>query len=154
MLASDPAASSSARRPFRSPDPSRWDESYSNSIRSRSSSLGNGITSNGVQEVPPPLPPPLNPKPSYDISWQAVVEKDDTGMSEEETDDEHGLGDSVIDTDLGENDEERTSAIVVAEEGRGLIVQGDNVPIVQLQVHPGTCFHSLFVILNPEKSLI
>lgn len=61
-------------------------------------------------------------------------------MSEEETDDEHGLVDSVNDTDLGEKDEERTSAAVVAEEGRGLIVQGDNVPIVQLQVQPGACF--------------
>ena len=58
-------------------------------------------------------------------------------MSEEETDDEHGLGDSVHDTDLEEKDEERTSAIVVAEEGRGLIVQGDSVPIIQLQVQPG-----------------
>ena len=136
MLASDPATSSSAHRPFRSPDPSRWSESYSNSIRSRSSSLGNGITFNSTHEAPP-LPPTLNPKPSYDVSWQATVEKDDIGMSEEETDDEHGLGDSVTDTDLGEKDEERTSAIVVAEEGRGLIVQGDNVPIVQLQVQPG-----------------
>ncbi|KAF8807582.1 hypothetical protein BYT27DRAFT_7256162 [Phlegmacium glaucopus] len=140
MLANDPATSFS-RRPFRSPDPSRWSESYSNSIRSRSSSLGNGITSNGAHEVspPPPLPPSLNPKPSYDVSWQAVVEKDDIGMSEEETDDEHGLiADSVNDPDLGEKHEERTSAAVVAEEGRGLIIQGDNVPIVQLQVQPGT----------------
>lgn len=135
MLASDPAASSSARRPYRSPDLSRWSESYSNSIRSRSSSIGNGIISNGVHEVPPL--PPLNPKPSYDVSWQVVIEKDDIGMSEEETDDEHGLCDSINDTELGENDEERTSAAVVAEEGRGLIVQGDNVPI--LQVQPGAC---------------
>ena len=137
MLASDPATSSSARRPFRSLDPSRWSESYSNSIRSRSSSLGNGIASNGAHEVPPPLP--LNPKSSYDVSWQAAVEKDDMGMSEEETDDEHGLGDTVNDTDLDAKDEERTSAAVVAEEGRGLIVQGDSVPIIQLQVQPGVC---------------
>lgn len=135
MLASDPAASSSARRPYRSPDPSRWSESYSNSIRSRSSSLGNGITSNGAHELPPPLP--LNPKSSYDVSWQVTVEKDDMGMSEEETDDEHGLGDTVNDTDLERKEEERTSAVVVAEEGRGLIVHGDSVPIIQLQVQPG-----------------
>ena len=131
MLASDPATSSSARRPYRSPDPSRWSESYSNSIRSRSSSLGNGINSNGVHEVPPPLP--LNPKSSYDVSWQTTIEKDDAGMSEEETDDDHGLGD----TDLERKDEERTSAAVVAEEGRGLIVHGDSVPVIQLQVQPG-----------------
>jgi hypothetical protein len=136
MLASDPATSSSARRPYRSPDPSRWSESYSNSIRSRSSSLGNGITSNGVHEVPP-LPLPLNPKSSYDVSWQTTVEKDDIGMSEEDTDDEHGLGDTANDTDLETKDQERTSAAVVAEEGRGLIVNGDSVPIIQLQVQPG-----------------
>ena len=137
MLSSDPAASSSARRPYRSIDPSRWSESYSNSIRSRSSSLGNGIASNGAHEVPPPLPLPLNPKSSYDISWQAAVEKDDIGMSEEETDDEHALGDTVNDTDLEGKDEERTSAAVVAEEGRGLIVQGDSISIIQLQIQPG-----------------
>ena len=149
MLASDPAASSSARRPYRSIDPSRWSETYSNSIRSRSSSLGNGVASNGIHEVPPPLPLPLNPKSSYDVSWQAAVEKDDIGMSEEETDDEHGLGDTVNDTDLEGKDDERTSAAVVAEEGRGLIVQGDSVPVIQLQVQPGVCCDIYFIyILN------
>ena len=148
MLASDPAASSSARRPYRSIDPSRWSESYSNSIRSRSSSIGNGVTSNGIHEVPPPpLPLPLNPKSSYDVSWQAAVEKDDVGMSEEETDDEHGLGDTANDTDLEGKDEERTSAAVVAEEGRGLIVQGDSIPIIQLQVQPGVC-RDIYLIYN------
>jgi hypothetical protein len=73
-------------------------------------------------------------------------------MSEEETDDEHGLGDSVIDTDPEENNEERTSAIVVAEEGRGLIVQGDNVPIIQLQVQPGTCFNIYLIRISHPKN--
>ena len=36
-----------------------------------------------------------------------------------------------------EKEEERTSAVVIAEEGRGLIVRGDGIPVVQLQVHPG-----------------
>ena len=150
MLASDPATSSSARRPYRSIDPSRWSESYSNSIRSRSSSLGNGIASNGAHEIPPPLPIPLplNPKSSYDVSWQTTVEKDDIGMSEEETDDEHGLGDTVNDADLDGKDEERTSAAVVAEEGRGLIVQGDSVPAIQLQVQPGVLRHLFNYSLN------
>lgn len=53
-------------------------------------------------------------------------------MSEDETDDEPSL-----DADSDEKHEERTSAAVVADEGRGLIVQGDNAPIVQLQVQPG-----------------
>jgi hypothetical protein len=76
-------------------------------------SLGNGIASNGAHEVPPSLLP-LNPKSSYDVGWQAAVEKDDT-------DNEHGLGDTVNDTDLEGKDEleESTSAsvAVVAEEG-------------------------------------
>ena len=153
MLASDPAASSSARRPYRSIDPSRWSETYSNSIRSRSSSLGNGAASNGAHEVPPPLPLPLNPKSSYDVSWQAAVEKDDIGMSEEETDDEHGLGDTANDTDLEGKDEERTSAAVVAEEGRGLIVQGDSVPTIQLQIQPGMCcgIYLIFIMSTQKK---
>ena len=153
MLASDPATSSSARRPYRSIDPSRWSETYSNSIRSRSSSLGNGVASNGAHEVPPPLPVPLNPKSSYDVSWQAAAEKDDIGMSEEETDDEHGLGDTVNDTDLEGKDEERTSAAVVAEEGRGHIVQGDSVPIIQLQVQPGVCCDIYLFIISTQKNI-
>ena len=61
-------------------------------------------------------------------------------MSEDETDDEHGLDSLEADSD-GKH-EERTAAAVVADEGRGLIVQGDNIPIVQLQVPSGTpsCF--------------
>ncbi|KAF8167917.1 hypothetical protein B0H34DRAFT_37639 [Crassisporium funariophilum] len=139
MLANDPAASSSARAPhLRTPDLSRWSESYSSSIRSRSSSLGNGINNMSAHDIspPPPPPPPLQQKPSYDVSWQTVDERDEVGMSEDETDDEHGL--DVTDGDEEEKDDERTTAAVVAEEGRGLIVHGDNVPIVQLQVQPGT----------------
>ncbi|KAF8973748.1 hypothetical protein BDZ97DRAFT_1776622 [Flammula alnicola] len=138
MLASDPAQSTSARGPLpRHSDRSRWSESYSGSIRSRSSSLGNGLSStNPPHEI---ASPPLSQKPSYDVSWQTVDEKDEVGMSEEETDDEPGLDSLDVDEDdEKEEEEERTSAAVVAEEGRGLIVQGDNVPIVQLQVQPGT----------------
>ncbi|KAF8912848.1 hypothetical protein CPB84DRAFT_1841295 [Gymnopilus junonius] len=116
ILVNDPAQSSSARGPLlRSPDRSRWSESYSASVRSRSSS-----------------------KPSYDLSWQTVDEKEEheIPMSEDETDDEHAL--DSLDADSDGKHEERTAAVVVAEEGRGLIVQGDNIPIVQLQVPPGT----------------
>ncbi|KAJ3479506.1 hypothetical protein NLJ89_g12325 [Agrocybe chaxingu] len=72
-------------------------------------------------------------KPSYDVSWQTVDEKDET---EDETDDEHAI--DPIPSELDDSHEERTAAAVVADEGRGLIVQGDSVPIVQLQVQPGT----------------
>lgn len=68
------------------------------------------------------------------MAWQTVDERDEVGLSSgDETDD---FGD-----DEGANEskgEERTSAVVMAEEGRGLIVKGDGIPIVQLQVEPGT----------------
>ncbi|KDR85180.1 hypothetical protein GALMADRAFT_330695 [Galerina marginata CBS 339.88] len=134
ILAADPAHSASARGPvLRSPDRSRWSESYSASVRSRSSSVGNSLTSNPAHDLPSP---PLSQKPSYDLSWQTVDEKDETAMSEDETDDEPGL--DSLEPDPDDKEEERTSAAVIADEGRGLIVQGDNVPIVQLQIQPGT----------------
>ncbi|KAF9480056.1 hypothetical protein BDN70DRAFT_857500 [Pholiota conissans] len=146
MLASDPAQSSSARGLIpRNPDSSRWSESYSASIRSRSSSLGNGLAST----VPPPLPshdphisPPLSQKPSYDLTWRSLDEKDEGGlMSEEETDDDPGLDSLEADDDDDDDDDkddERTSAAVIADEGKGLIVHGDSVPINQLHIQPGT----------------
>ncbi|KAF8078424.1 hypothetical protein FPV67DRAFT_1404178 [Lyophyllum atratum] len=132
LLANDPNSSSSARGiQSRAPvDQSRWSETYSASVRSRSSSIGN-INPGIAQEN---APPKLQQKPSYDMGWQAVDERDETGMSEEETDDDHPLDDEEEE----EKEEERTSAVVIAEEGRGLIVHGDSVPIVQLNVPPGT----------------
>jgi len=109
----------------------RWSESYSGTVRSRSSSLANGL----AHEISPPL---LSQKPSYDISWQTVDEKDEVAISEDETDDEPSLDATDVDSD--EKHEERTSAAVVADEGRGLIVQADNAPIAQLQVQPGPSF--------------
>jgi hypothetical protein len=83
--------------------------------------------------------PRLTQKPSYDMGWQTVDERDEAGLlSEEETDDEPGLGDDLDDEDEEEKEEERTAAILVAEEGRGLIVRGDGIPLLQLQVEPGT----------------
>jgi len=73
------------------------------------------------------------------MGWQTVDERDEVGLlSEEETDDEPGLPDDLDDEDEEEKEEERTAAILVAEEGRGLIVRGDGIPILQLQVEPGT----------------
>ncbi|PFH54653.1 hypothetical protein AMATHDRAFT_134378 [Amanita thiersii Skay4041] len=79
----------------------------------------------------------LQQKPSYDMSWQTVDERDELGISEDETDDDAPLLDN--DPDI-EDHEERTSAAVMADEGRGLIVQAGTVPLVQLQsqVLPGT----------------
>ncbi|RXW18238.1 hypothetical protein EST38_g7620 [Candolleomyces aberdarensis] len=137
LLAKEPGAVPSTRyNQSRTPiDHSRWSGAYSSSARSRSSSIGN----NGSVQDNSPVPsvPPLTQKPSYDISWRPD-EKDEMGiLSEDETDDENGLdeGDSVL---VDHEEEERTSAAVVADEGRGLIVQADGTPIVQLNVQSGT----------------
>lgn len=127
LLASDASSSVPGRMPI---DHSRWSESYSASVRSRSSSVGNSASNHSHEQGQPRL----NQKPSYDMGWQAVDERDEMGMSEEETDD--ALGEAE-DYDDEETEEERTSAVVIAEEGRGMIVQSDGIPIHQLEVLPG-----------------
>ncbi|KAJ8702843.1 hypothetical protein PTI98_001520 [Pleurotus ostreatus] len=109
-------------------DQSRWSDAYSASVRSRSSSTGGNSNENA-----PPVPP-LRQQASYDLSWQAVDEKDEMGASEDDTDFEQGLDDD----DMDDPDLERTSAAVIAEEGRGLIVQGEGVQLSDLHIQPGT----------------
>lgn len=146
MMANEPIASTSAqgmhsRMPV---DQSRWSESYS--VRSRSSSVGNNTSSSHGHE--------LRQRPSYDMGWQTVDERDEIGVSEEETDDDPVLGD--LDDDEEEDEEERTSAVVIAEQGRGMIVQGEGVPIMHVQVQPGALFsgnNSIPITLTNKKSL-
>jgi hypothetical protein len=79
--------------------------------------------------------PRLRENPSFDMAWQTVDERDEVGLtSGDETDD---YGDDEDENENESKGEERTSAVVVAEEGRGLIVKGDGTPIVQLRVEPG-----------------
>ncbi|KAF8559264.1 hypothetical protein OG21DRAFT_1402935 [Imleria badia] len=126
VLAGEGTISSAGRTPI---DQTRWSE-YSASIRSRSSSIGLSNT-NSLHESSMPR---LRENPSFDMAWQTVDERDEVGLtSGDETDD---FGDDE-DGNEGKG-EERTSAVVVAEEGRGLIVKGDGIPIVQLKVEPGT----------------
>ncbi|KAJ7597234.1 hypothetical protein C8J56DRAFT_919557 [Mycena floridula] len=130
LLARD-ALSSGPGMHSRAPiDHSRWSESYSAGVRSRSSSMGNSISNQSHD----PMPPRLHEKQSYDMGWQAVDERDEVGLSEEETDDDN----VVDDYDNDDAEEERTTAVVLAEEGRGLIVHGEGLSINQLQVLPGT----------------
>lgn len=130
LLAKDVNSPSARGLQSRAPvDQTRWSESYSASSRSRSSSVGNSNPTPSQDN----LPPKLQQKPSYDMAW-TVDERDEVGMSEDETDDDHHLD---AEDDEEKDEEERTSAIVIAEEGRGLIVHGDNVPISQLHVQPG-----------------
>ena len=96
-------------------------------MRSNSSS-GHDNSISGVQ-----------PKP-LDLSWQPVDERDEVELiSDPETEDT----DLEVEDVSEEHEEERTSAIVIAEEGRGLIVRGDGLAVADLAVHPGTT-HVLF----------
>ncbi|GAW09356.1 grfa protein [Lentinula edodes] len=89
-------------------DQTRWSDLYSSGARSRSSS----VASNHPVEH---APPKLREQSSYDMSWSTVDERDEVGISEDETDDDHLLTEDDFDDELGE--EERTSAVIVAEEG-------------------------------------
>ncbi|KZT74682.1 hypothetical protein DAEQUDRAFT_719862 [Daedalea quercina L-15889] len=131
LLARDAGTSSSM--PGRPPlEGSRWSDLYANSVRSRSSSVGNNRS-----DIPPESGfRALRATPSFDMGWQAVDERDEAGLgSEDETTDDDPLLDEE---DEAEEEEQPTSAMVIAEEGRGIIVRGDDTPIVKLQVKPGT----------------
>ncbi|KAF7982007.1 hypothetical protein HWV62_30240 [Athelia sp. TMB] len=136
LMASEPHASTSALgSQSRVAIDHRWSE-YSASIRSRSSSAGHSNT-NSMHENP--TAPKLTQKPSYDMGWQPVDERDEVGLSEDDTDDDPCLTEDLDDEEDDEDkEEETTSAVKVVEEGGGLIVRGDGVPIVQLQVETGT----------------
>lgn len=129
ILARETGSSSASQHP-RVPfaDDSRWSDRYSQSGRSRSSSMGNG---KGEAELGSPA---LRERPSFDQGWASVDERDEMGLTtDDETDD-----DVLIDEeDDQEMEEEVTSAVIVAEDGRGVIVRGSDVPIAQLQVKPG-----------------
>lgn len=128
LLAQDPTNSSSAVQARAPIDPPRWSGYYTNNSRSRSSSGGNPRLDTG----PETAAPILNEKKSFDMSWQAVDERDEIGLTSEDETDEDG----VIDEDDGDDDLP-TSAMIIAEEGLGVIVRGEDTPIVQLQVNAG-----------------
>lgn len=89
----------------------------------------------GAYEVPM-MPPQLRSQPSYDTSWQRETENDDFGTSEEDYDYEHPDYDE--EEDIPEDEQEPSSAIIIAEEGRGLIVRGEGMSVHSLNVQPGT----------------
>jgi hypothetical protein len=72
-----------------------------------------------------------------DLSWQPVDERDEVELvSDADTEDTDF---QVDDLPEDEQEEERTSAIVIAEEGRGLILRGEGVATADLVVHSGEC---------------
>ncbi|TCD71469.1 hypothetical protein EIP91_008849 [Steccherinum ochraceum] len=130
LLAQDPTNSTSAMHTRVPVDASRWSGHYANSVRSRSSSGGKPR----LDSTSEPTGPTLTEKKSFDMSWQTVDERDEINLtSEDETDDD----DRVDDDDDGDDDLP-TSAMIIAEEGLGVIVRGEDTPIVQLQIKPGT----------------
>ncbi|KAI0094676.1 hypothetical protein BDY19DRAFT_982098 [Irpex rosettiformis] len=112
------------------PEEQRW--SYTQSTRSRSSSLVN-TKADSLQDFGSPA---LRGTTSFDNNWEPVEEKDEIGLtSEDETDDDAFLAEDDLEEEL---EEQATSAMMIAEEGRGIIVRGTNVPVAQLQVNSGT----------------
>ncbi|KAI0321689.1 hypothetical protein OF83DRAFT_1168216 [Amylostereum chailletii] len=115
----------------------RWSQSYSASLRSRSSLVrSNSINGHNSESASSTL----HRKQSYDLSWQPVDEREEVDLtSEDETDDIDTDDDMDMDDDDDDDrEEERTAAILIAEEGRGQIVRGDGIATVKLQVNAGT----------------
>ncbi|KAI0662761.1 hypothetical protein C8Q70DRAFT_908828 [Cubamyces menziesii] len=122
------ASASQGRTPI---DQGRWSDFYANSIRSRSSSLANNRSESSHDKALPSL----RATPSFDMGWQRPDERDEAGLgSEDDLDDEPSFDEEVEDEE--DTADEPTSAALIAEEGRGIIVTGDNTK--RLQVHPDT----------------
>lgn len=85
-----------------------------------------------------PVERPLRSQPSYDTSWQR--EHDDFGTSEDEY--YYGQDEEYYDGEIDAEAEEEQpgSAISVVEEGRGLIVHGEGMPIQSLHIQPGNVY--------------
>ncbi|TFK57379.1 hypothetical protein OE88DRAFT_1651074 [Heliocybe sulcata] len=104
--------------------------------RSRSSSIGNG----GMNSLSEQGRIRSQGEPSYDASWYPVDERDEFGLtSDEETDDDTGVdADADLLDDVESREDEPTAAVVVLEQGRGLIVQGEGKAVSTLHVEAGT----------------
>ncbi|OJT06934.1 Myosin-M heavy chain [Trametes pubescens] len=126
-----PSSATQGRAPI---DQGRWSDHYANGMRSRSSSLANSKAESS-QDKPLPV---LRGTPSFDMGWQRPDERDEAGIgSEDDLDDDPSFDDDE-DVDDAEVPDEPTSAALMAEEGRGVIVRGDDAPIMRLQVQPDT----------------
>lgn len=136
LLAKDQANASSVSQRRLPPDISRYSDLYANSVRSRSSSGGHA-KHDSIHENDPPR---LRTTPSFDVSWRTVDERDEMGLTSEDDTDDYGANEDEEDdlqADDEGDDELPTSAMIIAEEGLGVIVRGDNIPIHQLQIKPG-----------------
>ncbi|KAF9651906.1 hypothetical protein BDM02DRAFT_3090128 [Thelephora ganbajun] len=117
--------SSSSRTPVDAP--TRWSQLQSGP-RSRSSSVADSRANS--------LALSSSSKPGSDGDWRVLGEREEIGLtSESETDDEACLD---SDDEDGNEEEQPTSAMVIAEEGRGVIVRGEGGSVHTIQAPPGT----------------
>lgn len=132
LLSKEPGATATTQG--RTPvDQTRWSDFYQNGIRSRSSSLANSK----AEPVPEKAIPPLRGSPSFDMGWQRPDERDEAGLSDDEAYDDPSFDDDE-DDEPEEPEEEPTSAALLAEEGRGIIVRAEDTPLVRLHVPQGS----------------
>ena len=118
------SSSSSSRTPVDAP--TRWSQLQSGP-RSRSSSVADSRTNS--------LALSSSSKPGSDSDWRMLGEREEIGLtSESETDDEACLD---LDDEDGDEEEQPTSAVVIAEEGRGVIVRGEGGSVYSIQAPPG-----------------
>jgi hypothetical protein len=142
-LATQVSSVSHSRAPI---DQSRWSQSYSASIRSRSS-LVRSNSSSGHDYSTSSVPKPL------DLSWQPVDERDEVELvSDADSEDTDMEVEDLPEEEQEEQEEERTSAIVIAEEGRGLIVRGDGLAVADLVVQPGMSYMHAFSLTHNATS--
>jgi hypothetical protein len=107
-------------------------------VRSNSSSGHD----NGTSSQPKPL----------DLSWQPVDERDEVELISDADTEDTDL--EVEDLPEEEHEEERTSAIVIAEEGRGLIIRGDGLAVADIVVHPGMAHMHAFSLTYNNTFLV
>jgi len=106
--------------------PTRWSQLQSGP-RSRTSSVADSRTNS--------LALSSSSKPGSDGDWRALDEREEVGLtSESETDDDPCLD---LDDEDGDEEEQPTSAMIIAEEGRGVIVRGEGGSVHTIQAPPG-----------------
>ena len=104
----------------------RWSQLRGGS-RSRSSSAADSRTNS--------LALSSSSKQGSDGDWRVLGEREEIGLtSESETDDDACLD---LEDDDGDEEEQPTSAMVIAEEGRGVIVRGEGGSVHTVQAPQG-----------------
>lgn len=118
------SSSSSSRAPVDAS--TRWSQLQSGP-RSRSSSVADSRTNS--------LALSSSSKHGSDGDWRAFDEREEIALtSESETDDDASLD---LDDEGGDEEEQPTSAVIIAEEGRGIIVRGEGGSVHNIQAPPG-----------------